>query len=528
MMKIQLDWMWHLCLVTAATGVTATASAQRLGDFNGDGYADIAVGVPFEDVSGKIDAGAINVLYGTFGGIRDVKNQFWHQDKFGILEDCNPNDQFGFAIAVGDFNGDGFTDMAVGVPFETDEGFLGGAVNVIYGLNQSTGLWAGRNQLWRREGTSGPALASDFYGRALAVGDFNNDGFDDLAIGVPGAKIGNHSSAGGVEVIYGSADGLKEAGKQWWHQDVPQFKGVARPNDRFGWALAAGDFNNDGFDDLAIGVPGDNIVGVKGAGAINVIRGSAAGLTNTQDTMIHRAGGPFIALEGTPPQFENFGSVLAVGDFNNDGFDDLAIGVPEHTFIIDESAFANAGAVHVVYGSASGLTATGAQFWHQDSPGIPDVVETRDQFGASLAVGDFNNDGFDDLAIGAPGEGRYGLDGIGVVHVIYGTSNGLFRHFNQVWHQLVEGMKNRPGAGDEFGRALAAGDINGDGFDDLVVGIPGENINGQPFAGAIAIIYGSANRLTAANNQFWYQGWRTTIDIPEAGDQFGRSLGVGR
>ena len=133
-----------------------------------------------------------------------------------------------------------------------------GAVNVIYGSN--TGLSATGNQLWHQDSSwvEGVAEAGDSFGATLVCGDFDVDQFDDLAIGVPGEDVGGAVDAGAVNVLYGSNGGLTAAGNELWHQDSPRHQGVAEAGDRFGAALASGDFNDDVADDLAIGVPGED------------------------------------------------------------------------------------------------------------------------------------------------------------------------------------------------------------------------------------------------------------------------------
>ena len=136
-----------------------------------------------------------------------------------------------------------------------------------------------------------------------------------------------------------------------------------------------------------------------------------------------------------------FASALASGDFNNDGFDDLALGVRGE----DIGAVANAGAVNVLRGSGAGLTAAGDQIWHQDSAGILDVAESGDAFGSALAVGDFNNDGFDDLAVGAHDEDVGTVANAGALNVLRGSAAGLTAAGNQIWHQDSAGIAERRG-----------------------------------------------------------------------------------
>ena len=146
------------------------------------------------------------------------------------------------------------------------------------------------------------------------------------------------------------------------------------------------------------------------------------------------------------------------GDFDNDGFDDLAIGVPYE----DIGSIEDAGAVNVLYGTATGLSSSYDQIWHQDSPGIVEQSQTGDRFGQVLAVGDFNRDGYDDLAIGVPMEDVGTIVDAGVVSVLYGSSSRLTARGNEYWHQNVSGVEGADETGDRFGWSLAAGDFDND------------------------------------------------------------------
>ena len=365
---------------------------------------------------------------------------------------------------------------------------------------------------------------------ANVIGDFNNDGADDLAIGVPYEAVGGIYDAGAVNVIYGTTGvGLTSAGNQFWHQNVSGVLDAAAADEQFGSSLAAGDFNGDTFDDLAIGTPFHTVSGVPYAGIVQVLFGSAAGLSAFGNQLWHQ---DKTGILDSAEELDQFGNSLATGDFNADGTDDLAIGIGNEGL----GAATQAGAVNVLYGLLGvGLTAAGNQFWNQNSSGILDVAETLDRFGMTLATGDFNGDGSDDLAVGANRESFAGsTSSEGAVHVLFGSEGtGLSSAGNQFWHQNSSGIEDVAEKDDLFGASLAAGDFNGDSRDDLAIGVPGEDVNAALDGGAVNVIYGSASGLTAAGDQFWSQDSSGILDVAEfnlngfIGDTFGASLQAG-
>src|SRR4030095_12719074 len=264
----------------------------------------------------------------------------------------------------------------------------------------------------------------DAFGSSLATGDFNKDGFSDLAIGVPGEDIGTTiADAGAVNVIYGSSMGLSAAGNQIFTQNSPDIEGNAEVGDRFGLALTTGDFNKDGFSDLVIGVPQEDVVNssqinIINAGAVNTIYGSTNGLnaSATPDELWTEN----LAIFGVDAeQDDNFGAVLASGNFEGNGFSDLAIGITGERVGPDD----NAGTVDVLYYRSDG--AFNWQKWTQDSTNVEDDAEVGDRFGGALATGDFNKDGVSDLVIGVPTEDVGPVGGnvmdTGAVNIIYGS-----------------------------------------------------------------------------------------------------------
>ena len=356
-----------------------------------------------------------------------------------------------------------------------------------------------------QEDLPGGSERGNSFGSDIEAGDFNNDGLKDLAIGLPG------ENGGSVIVVYGSAtnDGLSGEGSQRWRQGDDGISDSSEGQDLFGRALAAGDFNGDGFDDLAIGNPGENDF----RGSVHVIYGSANDLTGNGNQRWRQGDGPNGKLEDDDDTNDLFGIALAAGDFDGNGFDDLAVGV------VGENG--QEGVVNVIYGSSGGLTDGANQRWRQgnDDNGRleGDGRDDRDGFGSELATADFNGDGFDDLAVGVPGEN----DSRGAVNVIYGSSGRLSSNGNQSWSQEQDDITGGSERGNGFGSALVGADFNGDGFDDLGVGLPGED------GGSVIVIYGSGNRLTSQGNQRWRQGDNGILDEAEGGDGFGSELGAG-
>jgi len=508
-----------LALAAGPTSLSVRASdpARPRASFNTDIYADLAIGVPYEDVGAVNNAGAVNVIYGASGGLNAASDQIWDQDSTGVVDLCETSDIFGTALAVGDFDGDGCADVAIGVPYEdVDAANNAGAVHVIYGA--SGGLTDVGDQLWHQNaGLEDTAEDSDWFGLALAAGDFNGDGYDDLAVGVPGEDVGALASAGCVNVIYGSAGGLTATGDQLWHQDSTGMSGAAEALDQFGYSLAAADFDRDGRDDLAVGVVHEGVEAVVRAGAVNVIYGSAGGLTATGDWWFNQDTSGMLDVCETD---DVFGWALAVGDFDHDGYADLAVGVPGE----DYGGKPDVGAVNVVFGSSGGLTATGDQLWHQDVSGMQNGAEDGDLFGRVLTAGDFDGDGYDDLAVGIPYEDNGPTADTGAVHVIYGAGGGLAVAGNWWFLQNTAGMLDSAEQYDYFGRALAAGNFNGDRYTDLAIGVPYEDVTTIGDAGAVQVVYGSASGLTATGNQFWHQDVSGIEGACETSDLFGYAL----
>jgi hypothetical protein len=236
-----------------------------------------------------VDAGAILILYGSAKGLTAKGDQIWHEDSPGIKGVAEANDNLATSLVTGDFDKDGFHDLAIGASRE-GIGIIdqAGAVHVLYG--SAGGLTAAGDQLWHQDKTGIKGAAGDFdrFGNSLTTGDFDNDGFHDLAVGIPFEDISTVNNAGAVEVLYGSRRGLRAKGDQLWHQDTPGIKDVAEDGDSFGSQVSVGDFDGDGFDDLVAAAGGELTTTIFRDGMVHVIHGSAKGLRPKGDQIWHQ------------------------------------------------------------------------------------------------------------------------------------------------------------------------------------------------------------------------------------------------
>lgn len=436
----------------------------------------------------------------------------------------------GSSAIAQDFNGDGLEDVAIGSPSDFLGAAAAGSVTIIYGSGPGLGLSAFGpvpSQIIA-QGPSGIELdeVGDRFGSALAWGDFNGDAFDDLVIGIPGEDFGGVVDCGAFAVVYGSPAGLVTIPPAFAIQPGAPFPDPAEMSDEFGSALAVADFNADGFDDLVVGTPFEDVGALVDAGIIQVFHGFPGGILGGPMPPMGLMDQGAISTDPTEAG-DRFGTSLAAADFDASGTADLAIGVP-----FENLAAADCGAVEDLYGATAGLIPgpIDAPF-SQDTFGILDSSQARDAFGYALAAGDFNDDGLMDLGVGAPGESFPGAPGAGCVHSIYGTPAGLSAVApipSEYFHQNSASVPGTNATRDLMGFALTAADFNGDGADDLAIGVSSDRLGGAAGVGSVITIYGGAVvGLDAAGivaAQYWHQNIAGIPEINAAGDNFGYSL----
>ena len=387
-------------------------------------------------------------------------------------------DQFGSAVAdLGDLESDGVRDLAVGAPFDDDDGNDRGAVWILF-MDDN-----GRVDLEQKISSSAGSFDGDLddddqFGSALAgIGDLNGDGTIDLAVGVPGADDGG-ADRGGVWILFLDTEGevLQE---QKIADGTGGFDGDLDNGDRFGSAIAnIGDVNGDGITDLAVGAPNDDD-GSDNAGAVWILFMKNDGSIETAQKISSDEGD----FDGKLDDDYQFGAAVAgIGDLDNDGIPDLAVGAPGGD---DDSA--DRGEIWILFLDAGGKVRQEQRVAEGDGDfngSLGDDV----RFGSAIAdIGDLNDDGVTDLAVGAPNDDD-GRDNAGAVWILLMKTDGRV----DGWQKVSDNAGDFGGnlnTDDHFGAAAAGiGDLNDDGDPDLVAGAPGDDDGGVD-QGAVWVLF---------------------------------------
>ncbi|MEL6342125.1 MAG: MopE-related protein [Myxococcota bacterium] len=465
----------------AGEGDNFGVSVARAGDIDNDGYGDVIVGASLDDDNGN-NAGAAYVIYGAASGV-DLSRE----DKI-LASDGSSGDSFGLSVSgVGDIDRDGYDDVIVGANLVDDNGNNAGAAYVFYGA--ASGVDSSReDKILASDGAE-----DDQFGRSLSgAGDVDQDGYTDVVVGAFA-----HDGGGAAYIYYGSDAGIDTT------REDQLIASDTTDGDSFGFSVSgAGDVDGDGFADVLIGAyaDGDDEIAV---GAAYVYYGSISGIDASREEKL-------TASDGEESDFFGY-SVAGVGDIDQDGYSDVVIGAYRESENGDI-----AGAIYVYEGSRAGVDAS------SEDKIIASDGAARDRFGFSVSGGDLNGDGYSDVVVGAYLDDDRGGSS-GSAYIYDGSELGLNT-------DSEEKLTAADGAGgDNYGRSVAfAGDIDQDGYGDLLIGSPVSAIDSVQ-GGAVYVYPGdgidedgdgvlAANDCDDADDTV---GERVTLYADADGDGFG-------
>ncbi len=488
-------------------------SVSNIGDFNGDGIDDFIVGAYQNDLGGTSNAGAAYIMYGSSEGRLDNLNvsSLTAERGFRIIGQ-EAGDQFGLSVSgAGDVNGDGLMDVIIGAP-RFEQGGLAGRAYVIYGKAGHTNMDI--TSLPTADGyeiTNSGVHATGF--SVASAGDVNNDGIDDMLVGATTDSAGG-SGAGAAYLVFGQAGTPASVNLA----ALTPAQGIKLTGDMAGDSLGRavaglGDVSGDGIEDFLVTAQAQDGNGTN-SGAAYVIFGKTSGWANIDLSSLAAADG-FALLGAAAGDTLGF-SASEVGDFNGDGINDLLVGA--HNGAPEGIAYVIYGGTDIANVDLATLTAAqGSQI---------NGVTANGRFGQSVSsAGDVDGDGIDDIIVGVPGSAEKGST-TGSAYVIYGKTGGL-GNINVSSLTTQDGFKiegriagsETASTGAGSGTSVSgAGDINGDGFDDLIVGATGPSGT----SGTAHIIYGTSRTsqwmvLSGTNADDWITGGSSSDKINGGG-----------
>ena len=458
--------------------VDAGASVAFVADHGGaDWFAPLAIASPGEKVGRHDGAGGVHLFPTRTDGSPAPRRSRFLREGSGLGGRPRGGDALGADVVSGDFDNDGLLDFAFGAPGDrAGKRRNAGAVHVAYAERRDR--LAARSQTLHEGRIAGSARrANDRFGAALAVVDFNADGFDDLAVGVPGRAVGGVRNAGVVRVFLGGPDGLHPARVETYHQGDGVVGDRPERGDGFGTALAA----DEGV--LAVGVPHEDLGARVDAGAVHVIDG----LELVSYPLRQKRRGPYRQRTGN-----RFGAALDVWS------NYIVVGAPGQ----DRPGRVDSGVVHSYYV----LPDRWVEGSFETAESVFDVGSSNARSGSSVAI---LPDTQPAVLVGAPGTTVDGVVGAGAIS-FHDAFEGV--HFS-TWHQGLDEVPGSPVAGAGFGEQVLLGPRG-----TLVVAIPGATVNGRVDAGRV---------LVTADLENWRsvdQGTRGVARRPQPGDRFGAGL----